>query len=582
MAAHKTHYLKTINGTYYVRTRLPKHMNFDKSEICFSLGINDIGRATLAVNIFKSLLARPKFANTNWLRVETLRLFEAIERQIETSLHEGMIPSLVSAAYPDDLLSMALERKPKNTIKLKEEVESTLPKLLSDNGVSFNIQAKEYELLKQKVIGIEYALSKYAISRQQGDFESQMAFQEKLENISNQKIGVPPADFKSIELPKLTLMIDTFIEQARNPKNNTKFSEDREKKFNEIFNEVLFFIGNKPVNFYTTQDIQDLFDYLAITPKARKKRYSKLSINELIELKVPLEQTVAYASKVKSRQKLRQFFSWVIEQAQISSDKLTKSLVLENPCDNIKIYKDRRQSKRTHFSKLDEKELFKRQLYLKKSVEDGLPIIREDHHYWGGLIMRTTGVRPNELFQSQLCNWDYDSSINTWILWATDKGENQTIKTEGSIRPIVMPQIIMDKGFDAFIKNQKVNYSKSTRLFHKIKATSSYYSPAFTTWFNNTLMKATNIAKEDQVGRKKSAYSLRHTFITSARKDGAQFDVIKQNVGHSIKRTLDTTADYMGEYDVDELYEHLKLLKFPALDEVPTYQEWLNNIRGFI
>lgn len=95
-------------------------------------------------------------------------------------------------------------------------------------------------------------------------------------------------------------------------------------------------------------------------------------------------------------------------------------------------------------------------------------------------------------------------------------------------------------------------------------------------------MSAAKIDRRDLLGRKKSAYSLRHTFITRARKDGARFDVVKQNVGHSVKKELGVTTDYFGGYEVDEIYNLLSHVAYPALEDVPTYNEWANNLIGAI
>ncbi|MCV2883880.1 hypothetical protein OE749_04145 [Aestuariibacter sp. AA17] len=377
-------------------------------------------------------------------------------------------------------------------------------------------------------------------------------------------------------------MMDTFLEEWRNPDDGKPCSEDRKNKFIQTFNELIFFVGNKPVNLYTEQDIQLLFDYFAKTPKARKKYHARKSIQELLELKPTEEKLQTYENKVKHRQRLRQFFDWVVEQVEDSDEPLAKSLELVNPCDNIKIRKNGKATKRTYFTNLDEDELFNRKLYLKRSIKDGLPVVREDHQYWGSIILRTTGARPNELFQSELRNWEFDRTINTWVLCTSDRGDDQHIKNTGSIRPIPMPTIVMDKGFDEYIRQKKAEQAETSKLFSEVKPRGFYYSPAYTTWFNYVLMAEAKIDKRDQLGRRKSAYSLRHTFITRARKGVARFDVVKQYVGHSVKQELGVTSDYFGGYDVNEIFDQLDHLSFPVLNDVPNYDIWKANLMGYL
>lgn len=475
MSVHKNTYLKKINRTYYVRARLPKHTNFDKLEICFSLGTQDLGRASLAVSIFKTLLSRPLLCQTNWLKEATLKLFRAVERQLETSLSEELIPSLISAAYPNDLLSTAMDRTEVSLDELKVIVDEQCPRFLNENNVKFDSNSKAIQLLKQKVMGIEFAINKFAGARLIGDIETQMKYQESIATFEAQKATALPIAFKQVQLPKLTEMLDTFIEEWRNPDDGKPCSKDRENKFISTFNELLFFIGNKPVNLYTEQEIQLLFDYFAKTPKARNKNHKRNSIKELLALNANGDQIQSYENRVKHRQRLRQFFDWVIEQIENSGDPLAKSLELINPAQNTKIRKDGKVSKRTYFSKLDEQELFNRKLFLKRSVKDGLPVIREDHQYWGSIILRATGARPNELFQSELSNWQYDHSIKTWVLWTSNRGDDQHIKNYGSIRAVPMPAIVMEKGFDEFIRKKKPDIKKQQSYltaFDLVEATS--------------------------------------------------------------------------------------------------------------
>ncbi|MCV2883881.1 hypothetical protein OE749_04150 [Aestuariibacter sp. AA17] len=169
--------LRKVNSIYYVRARLPKHLSFDRSEICFSLGTRDKGRAAIAASIFKSLLARPLETNSAWLKEATLKLFRAVERQVERSLSEELIPSLVSAAYPNDLLSTAFDRTEMDISHLKLAIDQRCPDFIRENNVNFEPNSKELELLKQKVMGIEFAMLKFAGARNAGDIEAQMKYQ---------------------------------------------------------------------------------------------------------------------------------------------------------------------------------------------------------------------------------------------------------------------------------------------------------------------------------------------------------------------------------------------------------------------
>ncbi len=143
--------------------------------------------------------------------------------------------------------------------------------------------------------------------------------------------------------------------------------------------------------------------------------------------------------------------------------------------------------------------------------------------YWVPLIGLFTGARAGEIIQLLVDDVKEEGGI--LYLNVTDDGEDQSVKTDTSIRTIPVHPMLKKLGFEKFVATQR---KKRGRLFPDFpKAADGYYSTAYSPRFNRFL-------KDIEVKTPKHTFhSFRHSFEDGCKNSRIPLEFINALQGHS-------------------------------------------------
>jgi integrase len=168
--------------------------------------------------------------------------------------------------------------------------------------------------------------------------------------------------------------------------------------------------------------------------------------------------------------------------------------------------------------------------------------VESDHKYWIPLIGLYSGARLEEI--SQLHVTDIKQIDKIWTIDINFEGEKK-LKTKSSKRLIPVHKNLIGMGFIEYW--QGVKASGYDRLFPNLKRIKGKYGHSMSKWFSNYLIRI----GIKTVERKLSFHSLRHTFITKAKRLELPEGHIKEIVGHANKSI--TYGLYGKSYEIQKL-----------------------------
>jgi|GEM_PF-2784426 len=565
-------YLRLIGNYYYIRARLPKRLGFKSKEICFSLKTQDIREAHIAALLFKQVLGYPARLTPEVIKRVTLRMFDIERRRIKSQLDISLIEELLSEKYPSGLDGAAIERHSAGNIRetdvYSDEHYSSLSSQLKSQLAAEKIQYNECQLRQyvDRALLCESMVDELIEAEAGGNRRRKIELLKELPALEQQyfqsKETQQTAIKHQVSLPKFSELAKIFIETGKNVKTKKVFSDNRKKQLKETFTEFMFFIGDKAVDMYTKADIEHFLELLQTTPKYRNKHHKNKTIEQLMALKPTPTQSIKDEVIHKHLQRVGQFFNWVIEESKGRFN--DEDMKLLSPCKDVFVAIEQRANSKAKYTDEDLFAIYNPELIMNYDYE---------YQYWMPLINRAMGTRPEEIAQATLGDWVFEKSSSVWLLKINDDGD-KNIKNHSSKRVLPVPQILIDKGFGLYLKQQKATRKAEERLFNELYKQDSYYSTIYQKWYKSEVMIGRGIPKQDIHGNNKSLYSLRHNFITQARKAHLDWIDIKHYAGHSVSKELQITDRYWHTDD----FMHIKLMfddiKYPELLQVPNYEDW--------
>jgi integrase len=269
-----------------------------------------------------------------------------------------------------------------------------------------------------------------------------------------------------------------------------------------------------------------LFEYISASYDCRE--FGKIHVQEI---KTALLNRPANAKKGTSGNLMkaktinsylsnyRTFFEWLVESVDG---------VERNPFSNVSIKKsDAEYVFRRPFSPAEIKKLMNYQ----PSHASEAKWFRDDAS-WYIPVALYTGMRLNEIADIKLEEIKIIDDV-----WCFDLS-NQDVKNKASQRTVPIAQYLLDIGLMDYV--DKLKRSGQTFLFYQIRKGRDEPGPdgwgePISRWFNRTVLKKIGIDADAEKLNKKSVvfHCIRHTFISSCIKKGAQKHFVKRIVGHS-------------------------------------------------
>jgi integrase len=282
----------------------------------------------------------------------------------------------------------------------------------------------------------------------------------------------------------------------------------KQSKANQrIFDNLIFFIGDIPVDEVTKLDIRTALSNISGLPQRNKNNYKHQSLEQLVRMDIP-EHDVVSGKYVKEHLKLCQSLFSRYLKSEI--DLLTVS-----PTEGIRYeYQDNR------YASLNDEQV---RVVLAKSQ------LKPDWFRWFILLALYSGARRSELIELNKSDFKYCTDTNRHYFHIR-KG-----KTKAAVRLVPLHHNLVENGLLKWVES-----SEKERLFN-VAANS------VTGLFNSLLDERINYNGERIV-----LHSLRHTFITKVRAAGISNVLVQQVVGHE-KSGAGQTDRYTHTFHLKDL-----------------------------
>jgi len=292
---------------------------------------------------------------------------------------------------------------------------------------------------------------------------------------------------------------------------------DKQGKANQrIFDNLIFFIGDIPVNEVSKANIRTALEGISKLPQRNKKNYRKTPIEQLVRMEIPTEDVVS-GKYVKEHLKLCQslFSRYLKYEVDILSNPPTEGLSYQ--------YQDNR------YASLNDEQV---RVVLAKS--QGKP----EWFKWFILLAVYSGARRSELLGLDKSDFKYCTDSNRHYFHI------RSGKTKAAIRAIPLHCQLIDKGLLDWID------SETDKSLFSVNAN------RVTDLFNSLLDEKVNI-----LGERIVLHSVRHTFITKARAAGVSNVLVQQVVGHE-KRGAGQTDRYTHTFHLKDVLPVVDCIKY--------------------
>lgn len=270
-----------------------------------------------------------------------------------------------------------------------------------------------------------------------------------------------------------------------------KIRQENEKYF-EVIREVLG--ADTQVNKITRRDIKSLLEAVAELPRQNKKPYNKMTVRECLDLDDVPEADLVSPRTVNGYLKLCQglFSTYLTGEMDVLASSPTLNVRYEA---HSKSYGD--------YSKTEMRRLvahFKTLSGWKK---------------WIPLLLAYTGARRAEIAKLKRSDVRLDDDSQRYYIMIDDT------KTEAGTRQVPLSLHLLDLGFLDYVEGfsagdslfpDLTNFNQITHFFHDIR-------------------EALEIPYLNDYGARRIVHSLRHTFITEARKTN-ELTPVQKVVGH--------------------------------------------------
>lgn len=272
---------------------------------------------------------------------------------------------------------------------------------------------------------------------------------------------------------------------------NPKIRKGNEKYFT-VIREVLG--ADTPVDKITRRDIKHLLEVVAGLPRQNMKPYNKMTVRECLDLDEVPEEDLVSPKTVKDYLKLCQglFSTYLTSEMDVLATSPTLNVPYEAKSKSYGDYSATEMRKLVaHFKSLS------------------------GWKKWIPLLLAYTGARRAEIAKLKRSNVRLDDDSQRYYIMIDDT------KTEAGTRQVPLSLHLLDLGFMDYVKGfsaddslfpDLTNFNQITHFFHDVRET-------------------LEIPYINDYGARRIVHSLRHTFITEARKTN-ELTPVQKVVGH--------------------------------------------------
>lgn len=306
------------------------------------------------------------------------------------------------------------------------------------------------------------------------------------------------------------------------------------KQSHGIYQVVCDLLGDPEIGSVTKPQIRQLGLDLAKYPSNATKRFGRLNAKTLLDqLEGQQYEALDARSINKYRQAARSLFSWAALNDYID----------KNPAEVLGDVKEgRAQDARIAFDDADVATIFQ-YLHTRKN---------EPYVLWIPRIMAMTGCRMGEA--AKLRRQDIKQVKGTWVFDINEEGEQQSLKTEQSIRQVPIHPRLLELGFIDWVNAETDEYLFPLRVRYTPnpeRSDTDVLSKDLNRWLRQAGIKDT----------RKAFQSFRSTFITRLKNAATPEYQIAQIVGHENDNL--TTGRYGMDVNLKALLAEIEKVSLP-------------------
>ncbi|HDH0489735.1 site-specific integrase [Klebsiella pneumoniae] len=276
-------------------------------------------------------------------------------------------------------------------------------------------------------------------------------------------------------------------------------AESRIRDYTSSANRFIKFIGDKPIRDISKTDLSAFRTLMEQAPANRSKAVNSLS----------LENQAKAQGKKLSASTVRNIFMHLSAMFRVA---LEDDLLDEHPFDSFKMRKKvQAMNEHTPFTDEEIRTMFRLPLF------HGEQSLYGEMAYWIPIILYYTGARVEEIGQLRRADIEVAYGVPCFKI---QMGEEQSVKTAGSVRYVPIHSHILELGFMDFVN------TREGQLFAEKSVVNDKYAYNYGRWWGRLIRKH-GIRKEV-----KPSHSFRHYFITQCRALDVREDTQNNILGH--------------------------------------------------
>jgi len=307
-------------------------------------------------------------------------------------------------------------------------------------------------------------------------------------------------DILPVEKPKQFTFAGLFEHyKAHIIRTEPERAASRIRDYTPSANRFIKFIGDKSIREITKGDLSGFRTLLEQAPANRSKAVNSLS----------LENQAKAQGKKLSASTVRNIFMHLSAMFRVA---LEDDLLDEHPFDSFKMRKKVQAiNEDIPFTDDEIRTIFRLPLF------QGEPSLYGEMAYWIPIILYYTGARVEEI--GQLRRADIVNAFGV-PCFKIHMGEEQSVKTAGSVRYVPIHNHILELGFIDFVN------TREGQLFAEKSDVNDKYAYNYGRWWGRLIRKH-GVRKEV-----KPSHSFRHYFITQCRALDVREDTQNNVLGH--------------------------------------------------
>jgi hypothetical protein len=537
-------YLHKINRKYYFRIRIPKDLQRNLGRAIFKISLKTDDYRS-AKTLCKVLAGKLHAIFTS------IRSREVTEESMQDIVREYLTTSLNAL----DTLRLDIPKPQDNTLdileipKISRKLSATMAQIYLENrdylakahhldnilqqkAITLDKESREYKILCRSLLMADVEIDRIEEEREKGNYNNDHdRFFEKLFERASQNQNQSPA----ISKPHQTLasvVIEKYVEYQVTVVKT--WDENTEADIKGIFDLLPLICGDKPMEDYSSTDLQNFVIVLAKLPPNMNKnpKYREKTIDEILAMEI--EETIADNTLKKRIDWIKILFKWASD-----NDYTTKNRAqgLKSPKKN----NNKDSDERDPYDKEDIDRLVSTLCYDSKRPE----------RFWVPLIGLHSGLRLDEACQLYLTDIKYDESGIPFFDINDELDKN--LKTSQSNRNIPIHPIILELGFLDYVENLRKQGKE--RLWQNLKWwKKGGYGRDLGKWFQEINRY---FITED---KKKVFHSFRHNMEDIMKSHRVEETLRNDILGH--KNKGEGNARYGNEYSVAVMREVFDLIDY--------------------